>query len=213
MSNYLEIKKRFDNQDSFIDYVESLDDSSLSEFCRGILYSRHVDYKLYENLKEYFYNKKQLLSQRLYSMFNILYIFQEDRLEKDILNIVKYEEKLFGYLLSGPLGQRVELINNMLEKYVVPSFHKEAIQCYLYSKGIKAGTSINYYKEEKIKVIFLISGQVRGIETAAKSWSDFFDFKNIELDVVISCWENSGQPTKLIDQEYREMWKIESQIF
>lgn len=207
-SSYLEFKNSFnmnDEVDSFLIYLKKLDKTF---FIRKILSDVYFDINFYRSFKSVILLKKSELDDDYFNLFNILFYMCPER----ILESFNYylckdvSLELLKGLLTGDIRHRALKVEEVYNKLEVNRKYDIVFYQYFLSKGYtfeKISNIIPYdFKsslkvEKKLSVALLISGQVRGVEAAVESWSKYFNFSEVELDIYLSSWENSGHPKKL----------------
>ncbi|HHE3575762.1 hypothetical protein [Pasteurella multocida] len=216
MIEYEDFKYKFynyDEFDSFIDYFNSIDNEDLCLIIRKTLGNRYIDPSFYLNLRENIEKKSKKLKGKSKTILNLLFVYDQDSIVKDLKETYSYTsgESLISILLAGRLQHYTNSIEIFYSevKSKISSYLKNKLYQYFLSRKYSndklnnlftESEKINKYKKDNIRVALCISGQVRGIETAIKSWVKAFNLNknnNVFIDIFISTWSDAVEIKKL----------------
>lgn len=203
-----------ENDSTFVSNLLLYSDDEIISLIKGLQIDLYRDYHYFSSFKKKIVTSVEKDNERLFSVFNILYCLEKSLLKESLKYLLvsfKPFYKLLAALLPGAIRNYPEFIEFLVSH---PNFDPTAENKKLLKKfflargypfgrideilGIDSHLVETYKNNSKMRVALLVSGQVRGIEAALKSWQKVFNFSDVELDVFVSTWKLSHQPKEII---------------
>lgn len=175
-----------------------------------------VKKNLWSSFLDYIYDEKSI--GYLYICFPVDVDLAFELFESNVLGV---DGKWLDHILSGPVGRSPEKVKNILYsidcqklkdcarssfiRYLVSDKclfsiqeAREVLQKENIELLINAKKDITLANNESLRIAVLVSGQMRGFETALRSWEKFFSGHN--LTYFIHTWRKNGVSTKGFDR-------------
>lgn len=213
MNIYEKVKAYISSNDveRLIEEIHSCEVKDLLFLLQKIQMSLYADYDFFSAVKKNIVENMGELKERERHIFNFLYCTNESEIIDDFEYILKDRScnVLLEILLSGVVRNHFKRILERIKKtdLVLSERDKRHLAHFFIARGVEPLEvfqllkiqEMDYYKKPKkrISVALLISGQIRGIETALDSWTKLFNFYDVDLDIFVSTWTYAGIPKKL----------------
>ncbi|MGP5213867.1 hypothetical protein [Psychrobacter immobilis] len=208
------------NDLEFINSVKSIGNDEFSMIIRKLLGARYSNLEFYNRVKNFFTQNYHLADKRIQSIFNILFVIDSGSLEDNfrILFEDNFNLNLFAILLAGNIQHHPDIVEKIYNKTFRDNYKLnnkkvlELFERFFISRGYgfdRTARLINkrtveysekYHHKKKLRVALLVSGQIRGVESALNSWVECFGLSNnsdISIDVFVSTWSKSYTPKRL----------------